>query len=139
MEKIAKLTSYGCYLDCDFVTAKYPDDEVHIVGNVAEYVYDLENKLYDLEYKHSNLQEKYEHLEGWHDAVLGEAIEFENKLRLTEKALELACQTIKSMCPPLWIGGNIPAPEPKDVEYFMEIAKEYLDKCLNNCPDKGDD
>ena len=49
----------------------------------------------------------------------------EDQLALTEKALELACETIKSMCPrPLWIGGTIPAPEVKDAEYFKEIAKE---------------
>jgi hypothetical protein len=51
MKNIAKSTSYGCYLDCDFVTAKYPEDETHIVGNVAEYVYDLEQKISDLEAK----------------------------------------------------------------------------------------
>ena len=51
MKNIAKLTSYGCYLDCDFVTAKYPEEETHIVGNVAEYVYDLEQKISDLEAK----------------------------------------------------------------------------------------
>lgn len=51
MKNIAKLTSYGCYLDCDFITAKYPEDEIHIVGNVAEYVYDLEHKISDLEAK----------------------------------------------------------------------------------------
>lgn len=59
MENIAKLTSYGCYLDCDFVTAKYPGDETHIVGNVAEYVYDLEQKISDLETKLAEMTEKY--------------------------------------------------------------------------------
>lgn len=42
------------------------------------------------------------------------------------KALELACQTIKRMCPPLWIGGNVPPPEVKDAEYFIEKAKEEM-------------
>ena len=42
--KIAKLTSYVCYLDCEFITAKFPDENVHIVGDVAEYVYDLEQE-----------------------------------------------------------------------------------------------
>ena len=60
MKNIAKLTSYGCYLDCDFVTAKYPEDEIHIVGNVAEYVYDLEQKISDLEAKLADKQKLLE-------------------------------------------------------------------------------
>ena len=44
-DKIAKLTSYGSYLDCQYITAKYPDDDSHIVGDLAEYVYDLEQKI----------------------------------------------------------------------------------------------
>ena len=52
MENIAKSTSYGCYLDCDSETAKYPDDKTHIVGLLAEYVYDLEQRIlhYDERY-----------------------------------------------------------------------------------------
>ena len=52
MENIAKSTSYGCYLDCDYETAKYPDDKTHIVGLLAEYVYDLEQRIlhYDERY-----------------------------------------------------------------------------------------
>ena len=44
-DKIAKLTSYGSYLDCEYITAKYPEDESHIVGDLAEYVYDLEQEV----------------------------------------------------------------------------------------------
>ena len=52
----------------------------------------------------------------------------EKQLAITEEALELACETIKQMCGrPLWIGGNIPSPEPKDSEYFKDIAKEMLE------------
>lgn len=43
-DKIAKLTSYGSYLDCEYITAKYPEYESHIVGDLAEYVYDLEQE-----------------------------------------------------------------------------------------------
>lgn len=44
-DKIAKLTSYGSYLDCEYITARYPDNESHIVGDLAEYVYDLEQEI----------------------------------------------------------------------------------------------
>lgn len=54
--------------------------------------------------------------------------ELKQQLAITEKALELACETIKQMCDkPLWIGGNIPSPEPKDSEYFKDLAKEMLE------------
>lgn len=48
------------------------------------------------------------------------------EIKTLNKALELACQTIKRMCPPLWIGGNVPPPEVKDAEYFIEKAKEEM-------------
>ena len=42
-----------------------------------------------------------------------------------QKACELACETLKQvMGKPLWIGGNIPAPEVKDTEYFYQQAKK---------------
>lgn len=51
-----------------------------------------------------------------------------SRLAITEKALELACETIKQMCgKPLWIGGNIPSPEPKDSKYFKDIAMGMLE------------
>lgn len=54
--------------------------------------------------------------------------QLKQQLATAEKALELACETIKQMCgKPLWIGGNIPSPEPKDSEYFKDLAKEMLD------------
>ena len=54
--------------------------------------------------------------------------DLQKQLALTEKALELACETIKQMCgKPLWIGGNIQSPEPKDSEYFKDLAKEMLE------------
>ena len=41
-----------------------------------------------------------------------------------KRACELACETLKQvMGKPLWIGGNIPAPEVKDTEYFYQQAK----------------
>ena len=54
--------------------------------------------------------------------------DLQSQLAITEKALELASETIKQMCSkPLWIGGNIPSPEPKDSKYFKDIAKEMLE------------
>lgn len=41
-----------------------------------------------------------------------------------KRACELASETLKQvMGKPLWIGGNIPAPEVKDTEYFYQQAK----------------
>lgn len=52
----------------------------------------------------------------------------QKQLAITEKALELASETIKQMCgKPLWIGGNMLPPEPKDSKYFKDIAKEMLE------------
>ena len=43
-----------------------------------------------------------------------------------KRACELASETLKQvMGKPLWIGGNIPAPEVKDAEYFYQKAKKY--------------
>ena len=54
--------------------------------------------------------------------------QLQNQLAITEKALELACETIKEICgKPLWIGGNVPTPKTKDSEYFIIIAKEMLE------------
>ena len=42
-----------------------------------------------------------------------------------KRACELACETLKQvMGKPLWIGGNIPAPEVKDTKYFYQQAKK---------------
>lgn len=47
-----------------------------------------------------------------------------------KRACELACETLKQvMGKPLWIGGNIPAPEVKDTEYFYQQAKNMEKKC----------
>lgn len=54
--------------------------------------------------------------------------DLQHRLKVMEKALELACETIKEICgKPLWIGGNVPTPETKDSEYFIFIAKETLE------------
>ena len=62
MENIAKLTSYGCYLDCDFATARYPDDKIHIVGLLAEYVYDLEQRILHYDERYAKLWREIETL-----------------------------------------------------------------------------
>lgn len=47
-----------------------------------------------------------------------------NEENTWKRACELACETLKQvMGKPLWIGGNIPAPEVKDTEYFYQQAK----------------
>ena len=48
-----------------------------------------------------------------------------NDRDIWKRACELACETLKQvMGKPLWIGGNIPAPEVKDTEYFYQQAKK---------------
>ena len=47
------------------------------------------------------------------------------ELNTWKRACELASETLKQvMGKPLWIGGNIPAPEVKDTEYFYQQAKK---------------
>ena len=105
MENIAKSTSYGCYLDCDFETAKYPDDKTHIVGLLAEYVYDLEQRIlhyderyiklwneietlrecvskeFDQEQKISDLEAKLAESENNHELLIDQFEEETEKLR----------------------------------------------------------
>lgn len=59
--------------------------------------------------------------------------DLEEENRVLKKALELACETIKLMCPkPFYICGGALAdklgipmmPEPKDYDYFIQQAKE---------------
>lgn len=62
------------------------------------------------------------------DELQESLIDKDYEIKVLHKALELACETIKQMCgKPLWIGGNIPSPEPKDSKYFKDIAKEMLE------------
>ena len=55
-DKLAKLTSYGCYIDAEVVMANYPNDKKHIVGDVAEHLYDVEQLLEDAEEEIENLE-----------------------------------------------------------------------------------
>ena len=49
-----------------------------------------------------------------------------------KRACELASETLKQvMGKPLWIGGNIPAPEVKDSDYFYQQAKKEQDENKN--------
>ena len=71
----------------------------------------------DLQYKDNKIEE-----------LQSQLAEKDYEIKVLYKALNLACETIKQMCgKPLWIGGNIPSPEPKDSEYFKDIAKEMLE------------
>lgn len=93
------------------------DDSVRIFNEQDKKIKDLETKLADLQ------QEQVKEMQEHQEAMLVA----DNTIKMLEKALEMACETIKSMCPrPLWIGGTIPAPEVKDAEYFKEIAKDMM-------------
>lgn len=84
MENIAKSTSYGCYLDCDFETAKYPDDKIHIVGLLAEYVYDLEQRILHYDERYIKLWNEIE--------TLRECVskEFNQKQKISDLEAKLA-------------------------------------------------
>lgn len=100
MENIAKLTSYGCYLDCDFETAKYPDDKIHIVGLLAEYVYDLEQRILHYDERYIKLWNEIETLRECVSKEFDQEqkiSDLEAKLSLTEKALKLACRWINDI------------------------------------------
>lgn len=94
----------------------YICNEFYLIDKIRKLEIEIKNNKND----YLMLEEQLENANDWNKGLLEE-----NKV--LEKALELACETIKSMCPkPLWIGGTIPAPEVKDVEYFKEIAKEMM-------------
>ena len=56
--------------------------------------------------------------------------EKDHRIAVLERALDLACETIKNVCgnQPLWIaGGALPqAPEFKDADYFIDQAEKEL-------------
>ena len=93
-DKIAKLTSYGSYLDCEFITSKYPDDESHIVGDLAEYVYDLEQKI---EKQEKEIKDRLNQIRDLHSMQI-ELVEalyyFETKYKgkWTKKEIKEFCQ-----------------------------------------------
>ena len=90
MENIAKSTSYGCYLDCDFETAKYPDDKTHIVGLLAEYVYDLEQRILHYDERYIKLWNEIE--------TLRECVskEFDQEQKISDLEVKLAeCEKSK--------------------------------------------
>ena len=89
MENIAKSTSYGCYLDCDFETAKYPDDKTHIVGLLAEYVYDLEQRILHYDERYIKLWNEIE--------TLRECVskEFDQEQKISDLEAKLAEKDLK--------------------------------------------
>ena len=86
------------------------------------------NKLGKLE----DILEKYDlEVEELDGRIYNGAFNYIDKLKAEtdrdtwKRACELACETLKQvMGKPLWIGGNIPAPEVKDSEYFYQQAKK---------------
>lgn len=45
MKRLSKPTSYGCYIDCEIMTTTSIDGETRIVGELAEHLHDLENRV----------------------------------------------------------------------------------------------
>ena len=121
MENIAKSTSYGCYLDCDFETAKYPDDKTHIVGLLAEYVYDLEQRILHYDERYIKLWNEIETLRECVSKEFDQdqqITDLQSQLTITEKALELACETLQD------INFKLYNTEMNFVDFFKQQAKE---------------
>ena len=156
MENIAKSTSYGCYLDCDFETAKYPDDKTHIVGLLAEYVYDLEQRIlhyderyiklwneietlrecvskeFDQEQKISDLEAKLAESEEEHELLIDQFEEETEKLRKQIKqesdARKRFVEEVKELKQQLH---DLPK---KIVGEIRDVAGDYWEEC-GNVPD----
>lgn len=93
-----------------------------VMGKAIDKLAQLEDIMekYDIE----SVEELDVLLEGmkkiWQDTC-----DAKNDRDIWKRACELACETLKQvMGKPLWIGGNIPAPEVKDTEYFYQQAKK---------------
>ena len=135
MENIAKSTSYGCYLDCDFETAKYPDDKTHIVGLLAEYVYDLEQRILHYDERYIKLWNEIETLRECVSKEFDQdqqITDLQSQLTIIQKALELACREITGSCEYCSYKTMIECPVEADcldekINYFKTKAKEMLE------------
>ena len=135
MENIAKSTSYGCYLDCDFETAKYPDDKTHIVGLLAEYVYDLEQRILHYDERYIKLWNEIETLRECVSKEFDQdqqITDLQSQLTIIQKALELACREITGSCEYCSYKTRIECPVEADcldekINYFKTKAKEMLE------------
>ena len=135
MENIAKSTSYGCYLDCDFETAKYPDDKTHIVGLLAEYVYDLEQRILHYDERYIKLWNEIETLRECVSKEFDQdqqITDLQKQLAVTKKALELACEEITGSCEYCSYKTMIECPVEADcldekINHFKTKAKEMLE------------
>ena len=77
--------------------------------------------IYNLDY----ILDDYSKNKGRDFAICEEMDNLKKDRDTWKRACELACETLKQvMGKPLWIGGNIPAPEVKDTEYFYQQAKK---------------
>lgn len=77
--------------------------------------------------------EDYSKNQGRDFAICEERDDLKKDRDTWKKACELACETLKQvMGKPLWIGGNIPAPEVKDTEYFYQQAKKEKEEQNND-------
>lgn len=112
--------------------------EDHMFDNLTKikiYYENIPNLLNQYEKQIKEVEKGKQELKTYLDKAIDDCNKFfeenqqlKQQLVITEKALELAGETIKQMCgKPLWIGGSIPSPEPKDSKYFKDITKEMLE------------
>ena len=110
------------------ILEKYGID-VEELDNALEFAKVIEKTLSEYGIKdNEELEELLDDNKYAQNVVVKQLVELQNAKTdrdTWKRACELACETLKQvMGKPLWIGGNIPAPEVKDREYFYQQAKK---------------
>ena len=112
--------SLGNYLYYDFAEIDDTNKPLNKLGKLEDILEKYGVDMQNLDY----ILEDYSKNQGRDFAICEERDTLRQERDTWQKACELASETLKQvMGKPLWIGGNIPAPEVKDTEYFYQQAK----------------
>ena len=119
------------------ILEKYGIESVEELSNALEYAKVIGEILCEYGINdNENLEwflDDYSKNQGRDFAICRDTLRQEEERDTWKRACELASETLKQvMGKPLWIGGNIPAPEVKDTEYFYQQAKKEGNDESNN-------